>query len=225
MMVGVVIAALKKICHFIIALISELFTNSSTISSSCLVSSLKTKSTTHTNQECSLSHCTVSYSNCHCLISKIDALRTLTTSMSPTIIVLCETWLNASVSDTELFISNYYLIRQDRTRHGGGYYFIFVWTSPCYLFIITTFELLLVEIKLQQGPLLLALHYHPHSSVHSLDLFTSLALPQLHSAFLLGDFNIKLLSQNQVSTDLIAMLSTLHSLTLLMSPPEFHPFD
>ena len=40
--------------------------------------------------------------------------------LNPHVVCIVETWLDNSVLDNELTISNYFLVRLDRNRHGGG---------------------------------------------------------------------------------------------------------
>jgi len=62
-------------------------------------------------------HCSIFYSNCRSLFPKMDHLRTIAASSSPSVIALCETWLDESVQDTVLFMPTYHLVRRDRNRH------------------------------------------------------------------------------------------------------------
>ena len=64
--------------------------------------------------------CTVYYTNCRSLLPKIDHLRAVSLSTTPSVLALCETWLDESVSDLAVLIPNYYLFRRDRNCHGGG---------------------------------------------------------------------------------------------------------
>ena len=64
--------------------------------------------------------CSIMYSNCRSLLPKLDALRVRAASSSPDIIALTETWLDHSISNSELFIPGYVIVRKDRKRHGGG---------------------------------------------------------------------------------------------------------
>jgi len=96
-------------------------------------------------------HCSIFYSNCCSLIPKMDDLRTNAASSSPSVIALCETWLDESVQDTVLFIPNYHLVCRDRNRHGGGL-LLFISDdihSTC-LLRHASLELLAVELKLKQ---------------------------------------------------------------------------
>lgn len=58
--------------------------------------------------------------NVRSLVRKIDLLRVLVDSNMPDIITLSETWLNSSVSDSEINLANYDLYRYDRCSRGGG---------------------------------------------------------------------------------------------------------
>ena len=95
-----------------------------------------------------------------------------------------------SIPDSSLFIPNYYSIRRDRSCHGGD---LFLYVSEdvpsiC-LHYSTTLELLFIEFKLQQGPLLVALYYCPPSSTPGFpdleDALVSLVPSQLNSPWLL----------------------------------------
>ena len=95
------------------------------------------------------------YSNCRSLVPKIDNLRTIAASATPSVIALCETWLDESVPELVLFIPNYHILRRDRNRHGGGLllYISDDIPSTC-LRRHSSLELLVVELKLNQGPLI-----------------------------------------------------------------------
>ena len=51
---------------------------------------------------------------------KLYELRGVCEATKPDIICIVETWVDDSVSDNDLSISNYQLFRLDRNRHGGG---------------------------------------------------------------------------------------------------------
>ena len=57
---------------------------------------------------------------CRSIIPKLDELRVIASLQNPDIICIVESWLDSSILDTELIISNYTLTRLDQTRHGGG---------------------------------------------------------------------------------------------------------
>lgn len=58
--------------------------------------------------------------NIRSLVRKIDLLRVWVDLNKPDIITLSETWLNSSVSDNEINLSNYVIYRYDRCSRGGG---------------------------------------------------------------------------------------------------------
>ena len=60
------------------------------------------------------------YCNCRSLTPKLNALRVQAAASSPDIIVLTETWLDPSISSSEIFIPGYTSIHRDRNRCGGG---------------------------------------------------------------------------------------------------------
>ena len=76
--------------------VSDSFSNSSLLSS-CYSSS---------NWLPPSSGCSVYSSNCRSLLPKIYNLRTIATSTTSSVIVLCETWLGESVPESVLFISH-----------------------------------------------------------------------------------------------------------------------
>lgn len=58
--------------------------------------------------------------NVRSLLNKIDEIRLLFKSNKAHIISFSETWLDCSISDSEIEIQNYTIIRKDRNRKGGG---------------------------------------------------------------------------------------------------------
>ena len=55
------------------------------------------------------------YYNARSIIPKL-----ICSDTTPDIVCIVETWLHDSISDSELTINGYNLVRQDRNRHGGG---------------------------------------------------------------------------------------------------------
>ena len=181
------------------------FHNCSTISSCNSFSSLPPPPSPHNDgsdlavspNPCKLS---LLYSNCRSLVPKLDNLRVQANSLNPCIIALTETWLDGNISDNELCIPGYSVIRCDRNRHGGG---VLLYIRSDLPIILTSphhsLELLLVDIRLRQGNMLIGLFYRPPSAPVSIidDLDTALSdihPTRLRSTVLLGDFNINLMS-------------------------------
>ncbi len=105
------------------------------------------------------------YTNCRSLFPKVDELRCLTSQQPPNIIFLCETWLDDTILDGELFIPSFSLVRRDRSRHGGGIA-IFIHDSTPFkvLSVHPQIELLILELTLNSRKLSLALFYRPPSA-------------------------------------------------------------
>ena len=61
------------------------------------------------------------YYNARSIIPKLDELRVIASLQNPDIIAIVESWVDSSILTSELIISNYTLIRLDRSRHGGGF--------------------------------------------------------------------------------------------------------
>ncbi len=176
---------------------------------------------THLGHQCS--QCSILYANCCSILPKLDSLRTYASSTSPDIIALCETWLDDTVSDSEVFIPGYCLVRRDRNRHGGGVLLYLHESIP----IISaskhpSIELLVVEVEMMKGPLTIGVYYRPPSSPPNLtDLesaLQSLNPSKLRSAILLGDFNINLFSATPLSKEVISSLSAFHLHQVVTEP-------
>ena len=58
--------------------------------------------------------------NVNSLLSKIDELRDVVGHTKPTILGITESKLDSSVSDQEVDISGYSILRSDRNRYGGS---------------------------------------------------------------------------------------------------------
>ena len=50
----------------------------------------------------------------------MDNLKIECNDLNPHILCISETWLDNEISDSEVSIGNYDLVRLDRNRHGGG---------------------------------------------------------------------------------------------------------
>ena len=83
-----------------------------------------------------------------------------------------------------------------------------------------------VELRLQQGPLFLVLYYRLPSSATTFDDIEDALVPltpsQLKSCILLGDFNVELVHNNQLSSNLTAMLSSFHFTQVIGEPTRLY---
>ena len=144
--------------------------------------------------------------NINSLLSKIDELREIAKVSRAALIGITESKLDNSVLDGEINIEGYSIIRSDRNRHGGG--------VACYIrsdisFNIRSdftddienifFDILLPKLK----PILVGIVYRPPDQSGFLNkLSSSIANAKffdLYEAYILGDFNINLISKNTIS--------------------------
>ena len=148
------------------------------------------------------------YCNCRSLTPKLNVLRVQAAASSPDIIVLTETWLDPSISSSEIFIPGYTSIHRDRNRCGGG---ILLYLKDSVPFRNTTchdsIELVFTELQLKHAP-------RSFSELES--ALASIPPASLKSAILLGDFNANLLLPD--NQELTSVLSAFH-LTQVVDQP------
>ena len=58
--------------------------------------------------------------NVRSILPKMSELKIIALKSKAAVISLSETWLDSSVTDSEIYIDNYSVVRNDRDRHGGG---------------------------------------------------------------------------------------------------------
>ena len=133
------------------------------------------------------------YHNARSLLPKLNELYAVTEAETPDIICIVE------ISDNELAIDNYQILRLDRDRHGGGV-IMYVHSLLCPKILLAghkNLELLIISISPQNSSckVCVSLFYRPPSS--NLEFFDNLCLvlqslnPSVYNSFvLLGDFNV-----------------------------------
>ena len=62
--------------------------------------------------------------NVRSLVSKIDEMRVFCETHRPHVLSLNETWLDSSISDSEIQLPGYSLVRRDKTRRNGGLIYV-----------------------------------------------------------------------------------------------------
>lgn len=62
--------------------------------------------------------------NCRSIVNKIDEFAGLVESLKADIVFGTESWLNPSITDSEVFPCNYTAYRNDRPGHGGGVFLL-----------------------------------------------------------------------------------------------------
>lgn len=142
---------------------------------------------------------------CRSIIPKLDELRVIASLQNPDIICIVESWLDSSILDTELIISNYTLTRLDQTRHGGGILVYIKDSLPFSVIVSGPNCLEFICIKVHgcsfSNEFCLGVLYNPPDNVRNvlLSLYTFLQTlsPSLFSNFvLLGDFNVNYLDSS-----------------------------
>ena len=139
------------------------------------------------------------YFNARSIFPKIDYLRAEAVARNPLIICIVESWLSPDISDDEISIDGYQIIRLDRNRNGGGVLMFIHSSLICKHLSISSDGLELLSISVSSnhssGKHCISVLYRPPSS--SVSFFDNLhsALQELsphsYSSFvLIGDFNI-----------------------------------
>ena len=67
--------------------------------------------------------------NCQSLRGKIASFQTAIEYIKPDVILGSESWLDGTINNSEIFPTNYNVIRKDRNLNGGG---VFIATKDCY---------------------------------------------------------------------------------------------
>lgn len=67
---------------------------------------------------------TVLVVNCRSIMNKVDELASLIMTLNPQIVMGTESWLDDTVSDTEVFPPGFTVYRKERHRHGGGVFLL-----------------------------------------------------------------------------------------------------
>jgi hypothetical protein len=89
--------------------------------------------------------------NIRSLFGKIDEFRHYVSIYKPSVIALCETWLNKDIDDIEINLENYKVFRSDRSIGTGGgvlFYVLEKSTLECEIYQIDT-ELEQISLKLK----------------------------------------------------------------------------
>ena len=137
------------------------------------------------------------------LLLKIDELRDIISRTKPAILGITESKLDSFVSDQEVNISGYSILRSDRNRNGGGVA-CYIRADLCFnrrnVFSNTIehvfFDLLIPKVK----PISIGIFYRPPNANTFLETFQNdlnLIDFKKFEVYFLGDFNINLLLNNK----------------------------
>nr|CAI5817049.1 unnamed protein product [Callosobruchus analis] len=164
--------------------------------------------------------------NIRSLFPSLTTLSAYLTKNEIDIVMLCETWLDASINSDLLNISSYNIIRADRDGRGGGvavyikrnysYKTILSKVSPC-------LEQLWISIKINKRTYSFAVVYRPPSAsvvdcINELDISISTILPVSDSLLIAGDLNINILDKNRPTILLVNLLES-YDLKQLVNTP------
>jgi hypothetical protein len=164
--------------------------------------------------------------NTRSLLPKITELRIIAQKTKAAVISITESWLDESISDNEISIQGYSVIRKDRNREGGG---VCTFINNDIAFINRTdlicegcdFETMWIELLLPKTkPIVVGTCYHPHPKGDFLLIFEeTLAKIRLDSeVVILGDFNICLLKASALSKKYLDLLNLFGLKNLINEP-------
>lgn len=163
--------------------------------------------------------------NVRSLLNKIDAIRLWTKTTDTDILVLSETWLKPSITNSMIHIDGYNMFRTDRANKGGGVA-IYVKTSLiCHVIEALTkpkfFELCAINVSLPNGSTLTVVGcYRPPSAVAGATALLSDFLNKLTNEYVvLGDLNWDWLSSTSA---LRGICDALHLTQLIQSPTRLN---
>ena len=112
----------------------------------------------------------VLYYNARSLLPKLDDLRAACLVHSPDIICITETWLDETISNHELCLQNFDIVRRDRNRQGGGT-LIYINNSYSHSHVFSgpdDLELIVLTINNSVFNTALGLFYRPPNSSSSI---------------------------------------------------------
>ena len=104
--------------------------------------------------------------NVNSLLSKTDEHRDKTNYIKPAIFGITETKLNSSVTNAEVNINGYSIIRNDRNRNGGGVAF-YIRNNLCFNIKNIFFDILIPKVK----PIAIGIFYRRSNENDFLNIF------------------------------------------------------
>ena len=150
------------------------------------------------------SQITLLHFNARSLFPKLDHLKVECEILKPHIVCITEIWLDKDITDDELLINGFKLLRLDRNRHGGGtaLYIQNIFPHSVHFVGNCSLECIIVSILIASCKFCIGLFYRPPGSdIDILDnLYSALCNidVSLFSHFILiGDFNVDVMSPNR----------------------------
>jgi hypothetical protein len=172
--------------------------------------------------------CKIAHLNCRSLIKYIDQIRLLFSYNDVHILSFNETRLDSTVSDAEVSIPGYSIIRRDRDRKGGGvalYILNSIVFNPVKVDDTLNVEAVSAKVNLGCKSFIISSIYRPPSAnVQLLDNITnymdkvgSLA----DNMVFVGDFNLNVLKSGTDSNKVVEICDTLQVDQLVKDPTHF----
>ena len=127
------------------------------------------------NETSTVSGMSIAHLNVCSLLKNIEEIRVLVNKTKLDIITFCETRLDASISDNEILVDDYSIVRNDRNRNGGG---VIIYVNNDVNFKVldeyhNDLELVCIQVNLdKQKPFILLSWYRPPDS--PIDVFDRL---------------------------------------------------
>ena len=145
----------------------------------------------------------ISHLNINSLLPKIDEIRNFIDKAQPAVFGISESKLDDSISNSEIDINGYAIMRLDRNRHGGGIA-CYIKKEICFQihdFISKDIEGIVFDILLPKTkPITVGIFYRPPDQYDFLEVLTNNleSIGYLNKEIiLLGDFNINLLKNGK----------------------------
>ena len=161
------------------------------------------------------------YYNARSVLPKLDNLAATCLARSPDIVCIVESWLCSDISDNEISLPNYSIIRLDRNRHGGGI-LLYVKDNLSFKVVLhgpSGLELFFMSILLPNSrSICLGTFYRPPSSSVAIfdslfDVLCSLNSNCFSNFILLGDFNVGM-SSHFSNCNYMDLTNLFHSFSL-----------
>jgi exonuclease III len=164
--------------------------------------------------------------NVHYLYPKLDEIKHIIKHQNIDILCLCETFLNNTFSNNELFIENFKMFRKDRDAHGGGLVIYIKDDLHCIERIDlenSSVESLWLEVKQSNSKsFLLSYVYRPPSSrVQWLEDFTNMIVNSPldeKECIVMGDFNFDLINLDSSSKSWLEVMESVRFSQLVQTP-------
>ena len=138
--------------------------------------------------------------NARSLLNKINDLRTISYTSSPSLISVTETWLDSSIPDSSVSLDNYVCYRNDRSEGAGGGVMIYIHKSikshfvelkaPEPLELVCAMIYMKNDSKLLTGTIYRPPKFNASSDRGLHDLFTDLSNYPATFKLFTGDFNL-----------------------------------